>query len=39
MASRNKPRHEPKKPKKAKVPPREQHPVIHRPPLGGLPHS
>ena len=39
MATRNKPRHEPKKPKKTKVPPGAHAPVAPRPPLGGLPHS
>lgn len=37
MASRDKPRHEVKKPKKSKAAPHA--PVAPRPPLGGLPHS
>lgn len=37
MASRDKPRHEPKKPKKSKS--QVHAPVVPRPPLGGLPHS
>jgi hypothetical protein len=40
MASRDKPRHEQKKPKKNKAVQHGEHaPAVPRPPLGGLPHS
>ena len=38
MASRDKPRHEAKKPKKNKGKKNEQ-PVVITPPMGGIPHS